>query len=324
MLQKTSAAAGRDARPDDRRIHPRIPSSQLGITGVKVRNSQGGDLVDLSAGGALLQLPYQLKPDSRIPIQLDAGGKKLELPLQLLRCYVVDLRGGVKYHAAGAFDQPLNLDALTQTASTTMARMMASLERLELGVRKTALQSRSDEQFHQTLLDLISWLRQDESIDLVVLKLKARLTQSYRSLLIIPARTPAFDRATTLECFGMTFKAKNPLSAQDRRFLKAHAHLISILEDTRRALRDEDARPQSSLVVHSAAEWQATQSQIYAAPPQRTVVGPPVLKSSSKPAPVVALPAKPSPAVALPAKPAAVAEEEFDFFSALKIDPAFA
>ena len=275
---------------------------------MNIRNRQGASLVDLSSGGALLELPYQLPPDSRVPMQLDAGGKKVELPFQLLRCYVADLKGGVKYHAAGAFDNLLNLEALTSRASSTLERMMTSLERLELGVRKTAMQSRSDEQFHQTLTELISWLKQSESLDLVVLKLKARLTQTYRSLLIIPAASPTFDRATSLECFGLTFKAKNPLSAQDRRFLKANAHLISILEDTRRELRDEDVRPRSSQVVHSAAEWQASQSEIRLAPPmprRNTIVMPPAARTPVRQAAV---------------EPA----DEIDFFSALKIDPAFA
>lgn len=297
----------------DRRAYPRIPSASLGITRITIRNRQAASLVDLSSGGALLELPYQLAPDSRVPMQFDAGGRKVELPIQLLRCYVASLNGGVRYHAAGAFDQLLNLDALTLRASTAMERMMAALERLESGVRKTALQSRSDELFHQTLTELISWLRQDESLDLVVLKLKARLTQSYRCLLIIPAKTPTFDPATTLECFGLTFKAKNPLSAHDRRFLKANAQLISILEATRRQLLGADARPRASQVVHSVADWQAAQTvSIAVAPAPRCA--PTVLSVANVSLPVVNV----------SAKTPIVEKEEMDFFSALKIEPAFA
>ncbi len=290
----------------DRRAYPRIPSAKIRNTRVNIRNRQGASLVDLSSGGALLELPFQLPPESRVAMQLDSDGKKLEVPFQLLRCYVSDLTDGVKYHAAGAFDNLLNLEALALRASSTMERMMTALGRLERGVSKTAAQSPRDEQFHETLTDLMSWLRQNESLDLVVLKLKSRLTQSYRSLLIIPAASPAFDRATSLECFGLTFKAKNPLSGQDRRFLKANAHVISILEQTRRELRNEDLRPRSPEVIHGAAEWQASQSEIRQVP------------SLPRLAPVV------RPGIKAPARRPIVEDKEIDYVSCLKLDPAFA
>lgn len=236
----------------DRRAHPRIPSAKLGITRVNIRSRASAALVDLSSGGALLELPFQLPPESRVAMELDAGGEKHEVPFQLLRCYVVDLTGGVKYHAAGAFDNLLNLEALALRASSSMQRLTIALERLERSLRQTATQSRSDAQFHETVTDLMAWLRRGESLDLAVLKLKARLTQTYQSLLIIPSGLATIDRVSSLQCFGLTFKATHPLSAHDRRFLKANAQLISILEDTRRELLDEDLRHCSPQVVQSA------------------------------------------------------------------------
>jgi hypothetical protein len=290
----------------DRRAYPRVPSTELGITRVKIRNRQPAALVDLSAGGALLEIPFQMPPEARVGMQLDTKGKVLEVPFQLLRCYVTDLRGGVKYHAAGAFDNLLNLEALAMRASSAIERMMIALERLERGIRKTAAQSRTDAQFHETVTDLMSWLRESESLDLVVLKLKARLTQTYRSLLIFPAATPAFDRTRSLECFGLTFKAKNPLSAHDRRFLKANAQLISMLEDVRRELRDEGLRPGSPQVLHTAAEWVASQSEVRPSP--------------ALPRP----PAGPRPVAQAPRQlPRGKDDREIDYFSALKLDPAF-
>ena len=197
--------------------------------------------MDLSSGGALLELPFQLPPESRVAMQLDAAGDRFEIPWQLLRCYVAELKGGVKYRAAGVFENLLDLEALAMRASSEMGRLMISLERLARALPNTAMQSRSDAQFRETLNDLMSWLRRGESLDLAALKLKARLTQTYRSLQIIPSTSPAFDRATSLECFGLTFRATHPLSTHDRCFLKANAQLISILEDARRECRGEDA-----------------------------------------------------------------------------------
>jgi hypothetical protein len=289
----------------DRRAYPRIRPAKLGITRVDIRNRQSASLVDLSSGGALLELPFQISPESRVAVQLNTAGEKFEMSLQLLRCYVADLNGGVKYHAAGAFDRVLNLETLAIAASPAVRRLMISLERLERSVNNLATQSRSDAQFHETLTDVISWLRRSESLDLAVLKLKARLTQTYRSLLIIPATSPTFDRATSLECFGMTFKAKHPLSAHDRRFLKANAQLISILEETRRELRDEDARPGSPQVLHSAAEWLAAHSD----------------------RPALSLPRRApnaQPVATAPTSRPIVETELTDCFAALMLDPAFA
>lgn len=291
----------------DRRAHPRSRPAKLGITRVNIRSRQSASLVDLSSGGALVELPFQLSPESRVAMQLDTAGGKFEVPFELLRCYVAELQGSsVKYHAAGAFDNLLNLEALAMRASSAMQRLMISLERLERSIHKTATQSRSDAQFHETLTDLISWLRRSESLDLAVLKLKARLTQTYRSLLIIPSTSPTFDRATSVECFGLTFKAKHPLSAHDRRFLKANAQLISILEGTRRELRDDDARPQSPQVLHSTADWLASQSELLPAQslPRRAPIAQPVAKA--------------------PARKPIVEGDETDYLTALMLDPAFA
>lgn len=310
MLQRSSQAVTLPVRPQgsgaDRRAHPRLRSAKLGITRVNIRNRQSASLVDLSSGGALLELPFQVSPESRLAMQLDTAGGRFEVPFQLLRSYVAGLQGSVTYHAAGAFDNLLNLEALTMQTSPAIPRLMISLERLERAMRKTAAQSRSDAQSHETLTDLISWLRRSESIDLAVLKLKARLTQAYRSLLIIPSTLPTFDRATSLECFGLTFKAKHPLSAHDRRFLKANAQLISILEGTRRELRDDDALPRSPQIVHSAAEWLASQSELLPA------------ASLPRPAPGA------QPVAKAPARMPIVEGDETDYFSALLLDPAFA
>lgn len=241
------------AKASDRRVHPRFPPARLGVTRVRIPNRSEAGLVDLSSGGALLQLPYQLRPESRFGVQFDTADSRVELPLQVLRCYVAELRGGVVYHAAGAFEQLLDVKALAQRASSAVNRLLASLEQLERGV-KSSMRARSDAVFHEILTDVVAWLRRSESLDLVVLKVKARLTQSHPSLAILPFQSRSFDAKTSLECFGLTFQSKLPLSAEDRRFFKANAQLLSMLEDARRALRDDDLN-EAPRVIHSPSEW---------------------------------------------------------------------
>lgn len=268
--------------PADRRAHPRIQSAKLPITRVRIPNRPAVALVDLSSGGALLNLPFPVRPESRFPLQLDTASEPVTVPFQLIRCYVSTLLGGVSYHAAGAFDNLLDLQALAQRSSSAVTRLLETLERMQRGVQKAAVQSRSDAAFNEILGATIVWLRRDESLDLIALKVKAHLTQSYPSLLIVPCLLPSRDEFNSVACFGLTLRSRHALSAHDRRLLKANAQLISMLEDTRLKMREEaepSPRPQLGLtwaeqVSHTAAEWMEMKSQarLAARPAARAVI----------------------------------------------------
>ena len=45
-----------------------------------------------------------MAPESRFAVKLDTSVEQIEVPFQMLRCYVAELKNGVTYHAAGAFD----------------------------------------------------------------------------------------------------------------------------------------------------------------------------------------------------------------------------
>jgi hypothetical protein len=244
--------------PADRRAHPRIPSSRLPVRRVHIPHREPVSLVDLSSGGALLELPFQMSPESRFAVKLDTAVEQVELPFQLLRCYVAEINGGVKYHAAGAFDNLLNLQSLALRASSAARSLIAALERLQQGVQKTAAQFRHDAAFNEILGGVIAWLRRKESIDLVTLKVKAHLMQTYPSLVILPATATRYDHVSSVQAFGLTFTSPHAFSMHDRRVLKAAAQLIALLEDTRRKMHDEvdELQPQ---VVRTAADWVAGQ-----------------------------------------------------------------
>ena len=195
MLQQTASAqaSAPDVRitgnPADRRAHPRIPSSQLRVDRVRIPHRPSVSLVDLSSGGALLELPFQVQPDTRFGVELHTAVEQVEVPFQLLRCYVAELKGGVKYHAAGAFDGLLNLQALAARASTAMQRLIGTLERLLRG-QKAAVE-RSAGEFNEILAEVLIGLRRGDSFDLVALKVKARLTQALSVAVdLADARTP--------------------------------------------------------------------------------------------------------------------------------------
>jgi hypothetical protein len=263
----TALASASDApstgNPADRRAHPRIPSSKLRVDRVRIPHRPSVSLIDLSSGGALLELPFQVQPDARFGVELHTAIERVEVPFQLLRCYVAEIKGGLKYHAAGAFDGLLNLQALAARASTALQRLIGTLERLLSGQKATA--ERSASEFNEILAEVLIGLRRGESFDLVALKLKARLTRTYPSLTILPTLGPQRDALTTVECFGMTFRSKHAFSAHDRRFLKAAAQLISMLEGCRREMgqegEEERAPVDPSQIVYTAAEWLIARSQ---------------------------------------------------------------
>lgn len=263
MLHQSTAQALKirlSDNPADRRAHQRIPSDKLRVSRVRIPHRPAVSLVDLSEGGALLELPFQMQPETRLAVQLQTPFEQVEVPFQLLRCYVAELKEGVTYHAAGAFDNLLNIQAMIARASSAMQRLIATLERLQRSAHKAAIQSRGAGEFNETLAGAIVGLRHGESLDLVTLKVKARLTQAHPSLSILPSTSPFRDQLTSVECFGLTLKSKHPLSADDRRHLKANAQVLSLLEDCRGEMRDEAEQPQPSKVVYSAAEWLAGRS----------------------------------------------------------------
>ena len=260
MLQseqnRPRASAPLPANPRDRRAHPRIPSEKLPVTRVHIPHRATVSLVDLSSGGALLELPFQMQPDTRFAVKLDTAVEQVEMPFQLLRCYVAELRGGVTYHAAGAFDSLLNLRDLAQRASCSVKRLRGSLDQLQRSAQKASAQSRSEAQFNEILGGAIAWLAKGESLDLVTLKVKAHLTQTYPALMIAEKALPLRDQLTSVQGFGMTFTSRYTLSAHDRRYLRSAAQLLSMLESARRETRDEVE--ESSDVIYSAADWMST------------------------------------------------------------------
>ncbi len=268
MLQQSSVTVAdlSDVRvfdnPADRRAHPRIPVTKLRGARVRIPHRPAVSLVDLSSGGALLELPFPVQPESRFAVQLLTPVEQMEVPFQLLRCYVAELRGGVTYHAAGAFDSLLNLQALAARASSAAQRLITTLDVLHRGAHAAAGQSRGAAEFNERLSGVLVALRRGDSLDLVALKVRAHLTQKYSSLAIIPGQLPNREPLTSVECFGLTFKSRYVLSAQDRRYLKANAQLLSMIDDCRREMRDEEHQPfHATEVIRGAAEWLSARSE---------------------------------------------------------------
>ena len=250
----------------NRRAHERIPSSKLPQPArIRIPNRPPVSLVDLSPGGALLELPFQMQPHAQVTVEIVTTEARVALPFQLLRCYVADLNGGVRYHAAGFFEKALKLPTVLGEKVTPQESnpLLATLE----GFLRTNLKTPPSPRgalFNDLLAWVVTVLRRGEPTGEIALQIKLRLAQMYPSLAIVPASSSLLrETETRARFFDLEFRSKTPLMASDRRFLRASAQLLTLIQrDAKRqdSLDDElaalaDDIP-SALIVHSIGEWE--------------------------------------------------------------------
>src|SRR5262245_49196012 len=91
----------------DRRV-TRRRSHEHGIVRVRVRPGHLATVVDVSAGGVLVETEHRLLPGSSVELQLEREHHREKLRGRVVRCSVVPVRPeGVFYRGAPAFDRPL-------------------------------------------------------------------------------------------------------------------------------------------------------------------------------------------------------------------------
>ena len=91
----------------ERRGDLRFPPALLRPLRATLRPGCIVSIVDLSAGGALLEAGRPLRPGARVHLQLITEVRTLVLPADVLRCVVWSLNdaNGVKYRGALRFEQ---------------------------------------------------------------------------------------------------------------------------------------------------------------------------------------------------------------------------
>jgi hypothetical protein len=100
-----------DQQVTDRRHDTRFLPPLLHLTRATLRPGHHVSLVDLSAGGALIQGLRPLRPGSRVHLQLATAARTLAVIGHVLRCSVwsVDPHAGVTYRGAVKFDHRCDL-----------------------------------------------------------------------------------------------------------------------------------------------------------------------------------------------------------------------
>ena len=108
MKERSDRGTGAPGVNDRRRAHRRQTFEQHGIVGARVRPGYEVVLVDVSAGGALVECARRLLPGSLIELHLASAGGEVSVRGRVIRCAVARLRAAdVWYQGAIKFDRDL-------------------------------------------------------------------------------------------------------------------------------------------------------------------------------------------------------------------------
>ena len=99
---------------ENRRAHERLRASELlWLRGARIKYGADVRVLDISAGGMLLETSSQLAPDANVVVELLGPESPILVPSRVLRCRTASLGEILKYQGACAFKRPLTLPELT-------------------------------------------------------------------------------------------------------------------------------------------------------------------------------------------------------------------
>jgi hypothetical protein len=102
------------AQAAERRAYIRLTPSEIEwLRQVRLKNGPVVSVVDFSRGGALVESRLQLKPGSRVTLEITGRATAIELVSNVLRCQLAALAGGFPvYRGACMFAEPLALEVM--------------------------------------------------------------------------------------------------------------------------------------------------------------------------------------------------------------------
>jgi len=99
---------------ENRRVHERLRASDLSwLRGARIKYGADVRILDISAGGMLLETSSQLAPDANVVVELLGPESPILVPSRVLRCRTASLGEILKYQGACAFRRPLTIPGLT-------------------------------------------------------------------------------------------------------------------------------------------------------------------------------------------------------------------
>jgi hypothetical protein len=110
MPRKKMGKAGQDYA--ERRTSPRLPPEAFpSLSGAYLRGGSSVDLIDISAGGALVECEERLAPSTKICLKVVTTEGAFMLQGRILRSTISQLKGVPRYRSGIAFDQEFPLQA---------------------------------------------------------------------------------------------------------------------------------------------------------------------------------------------------------------------
>ena len=100
-----------EALAHERRATPRVSTvGGSGMERARLRPGRTAHVIDLSAGGALIETDWRLLPGTRVELQLGEPAAVHRVTGRILRCHVALLdRERIRYRGALAFEERLVL-----------------------------------------------------------------------------------------------------------------------------------------------------------------------------------------------------------------------
>lgn len=248
---------------DDRRIHRRLARADfVAPPTVHIPRQPPVSLVNLSTGGVLIEAPFQMRPGSRMTVEMVMSAERLDMPLRLLRCYIADLKQGPRYRAACEFDQALRMSTLAHQATRVEPKFLKVLEQFQQATLASE-PALSETRFGELLDWAVNASRRNEPSTLIAARIEAHLRQVFPTLVIGNRSWLApKDPALSSQSFDIEFRSEIPLSRNDRRFLRACAQLITLLggSTSSRLAADPDPFGMSveipeSDIARTGSEW---------------------------------------------------------------------
>jgi len=95
---------------DERRTHMRLSAEDaLWLQGVRIKYGSDVRVIDISAGGILVESESELRPNANIVFEVSGPETTTLVPARVLRCHPIDKGGKKRHRAACAFKRPLSI-----------------------------------------------------------------------------------------------------------------------------------------------------------------------------------------------------------------------
>jgi PilZ domain len=104
----------------ERRGHMRLGAADVRwLRSARLKYGPDVRVLDISAGGILVETDGQLRPDANIVFELSSPTKSILVPSKVLRCRLASPADVTRYQGACSFKRPLEIPELLKQAMTT-------------------------------------------------------------------------------------------------------------------------------------------------------------------------------------------------------------